>query len=64
MPNRVRAVRVAHGFTQTELARAVGVSHATISRVETGARTGLLVVRRGIAAALDEPVEALFPAAA
>lgn len=55
---------MAHGFTQTELARAVGVSHATISRVETGARTGLLVVRRGIAAALDEPVEALFPAAA
>jgi DNA-binding XRE family transcriptional regulator len=37
--SKLREYRTAHGLTQTEMAEAVGVKKATISRIENGERT-------------------------
>ena len=38
MPNRLKALRLERGLTTRELAEKYGVSHASISRAETGDR--------------------------
>lgn len=38
MPNRLKALRLEKGLTTRELAEKYGVSHASISRAETGER--------------------------
>lgn len=51
--SRIRAERAMHGMTQAALARAVGVSPATMSAVENGDRTPDSDLVRRLAVALD-----------
>jgi putative transcriptional regulator len=60
--NRVRAVRTAAGFTQAELAAAVGVTRQTVVAVEAGDYAPSVYLALAIAATLDSTVEALFDA--
>ncbi|MGO8745706.1 MAG: helix-turn-helix transcriptional regulator [Thermoguttaceae bacterium] len=41
LQNRVRAHRLAHGWSQEELAARAGVSRAGISAIERGGRLGV-----------------------
>ena len=56
--------RAGRGWTQAALAAAAGVSRAEISAIETGRLVPSVAVALKLAAALDEPVEALFGAPA
>lgn len=58
--NRLRAAREALGLTQAGLAERVGVSRKTVNTVENGIFVPSTVVALKLAAALGEPVEALF----
>ena len=63
MPDLVsilKEVREARGLTQAQLAEAIGVSRKTINTVENGVYVPSTVIALKLAAALDEPVEALF----
>ena len=55
----LRSVRVSKKLTQTDVARACGVSPALISRLESGTRRGTLPVVLRIAAVLGVSVEDL-----
>jgi transcriptional regulator with XRE-family HTH domain len=55
----LRKARLSKDFTQTDVARACGVSPALISRLETGTRRGTLPVVLRIAAVLGVSVEDL-----
>ena len=55
----LRNARVSKNFTQTDVARACGVSPALISRLESGTRRGTLPVVLRIAAVLGVTVEDL-----
>ena len=60
LPNRIRELRRARGLTQTELARAAGVTAEQVSRWETGRRpTMLLTTARRLAAALGVRIDDL-----
>ncbi len=52
--------REARGLTQAQLAELVGVSRKTINTVENGVFVPSTVIALKLAAALGEPVEALF----
>lgn len=52
--------REARGLTQAQLAELVGVSRKTINTVENGVFVPSTVIALRLAAALGEPVEALF----
>ena len=52
--------REARGLTQAQLAEMVGVSRKTINTVENGVFVPSTVIALKLAAALGEPVEALF----
>jgi DNA-binding XRE family transcriptional regulator len=60
LANRLRVARVERNLSQTELARAAGVSRQTISSIETGqyGPSALLALR--LAAVLGVPVAELF----
>jgi len=60
LANRLRIARAERDLSQTELARAVGVSRQTISSIETGqyGPSALLALR--LAAALGVPLTDLF----
>ncbi len=60
LSNRLREAREAHGLTQAELASAIGVSRKTVNTVENGVFVPSTVIALRLAAALGEPVEALF----
>ncbi|WP_274598190.1 helix-turn-helix transcriptional regulator [Weissella confusa] len=60
MENRVKAVRVATGMSQKELAATVGVTRQTLSLIEKGAYNPTLKLAVGIAKALDTTLDALF----
>jgi len=60
LANRLRVARAERNLSQTDLARAVGVSRQTISSIETGqyGPSALLALR--LAAALGVPLTDLF----
>jgi putative transcriptional regulator len=58
--NTLRDRRTALGLTQAALAERVGVSRKTINTVENGVFIPSTVLALKLAAALGQPVEALF----
>ena len=60
LTNRLREAREARGWTQAELAAAIGVSRKTINTVENGVFIPSTVVALKLAAALNTTVEKLF----
>lgn len=60
LTNRLRAEREARGWTQAQLAEAIGVSRKTINTVENGVFIPSTVIALKLAAALGKPVESLF----
>lgn len=60
MENKVKAVRVATGMSQKELAATVGVTRQTLSLIEKGAYNPTLKLAVGISKALDTTLDALF----
>lgn len=58
--NRLRELREARGFTQAQLAEAIGVSRKTINTVENAVFIPSTTIALKLARALGEPVEALF----
>ena len=58
--DRLRLPRLARGFSQTDLARAAGVTRQAISGIESGRWSPSLVVGLSLARALDTSVEELF----
>ena len=60
LTNRLREAREARGLTQAQLAERIGVSRKTINTVENGVFVPSTVIALKLAAALGEPVEALF----
>jgi putative transcriptional regulator len=61
MRNRLRELRTARGWTQEELGRRVAVSRQAINALETEKHDPSLDLAYRIAAALGEPIEAIFP---
>lgn len=58
--NMLREARIEKGWTQAELAEAVGVSRKTINTVENGIFVPSTVLALKLARALGKPVERLF----
>ena len=58
--NRLKAARAARGWTQADLAAAVGVSRKTVNTIENQVFTPSTVLALGLAQALETTVEALF----
>lgn len=58
--NRIREVRVAHGWTQADLALRIGVSRKTINTIENSVFIPSTTLALRLAEALGEPVEKLF----
>ena len=58
--NTLREARTVRGWTQAELADAVGVSRKTINTVENGVFVPSTLLALKLARALEQPVEALF----
>ena len=60
LTNTLREARTARGWTQAELADAVGVSRKTINTVENSVFIPSTTLALKLARALDKPVETLF----
>ena len=60
LTNTLREARTARGWTQAELADAVGVSRKTITTVENSVFIPSTTLALKLARALDKPVETLF----
>lgn len=60
LTNTLREAREARGWTQAQLADAIGVSRKTVNTVENGVFVPSTVVALKLARALERPVEALF----
>ena len=58
--NRLRIARAERSLSQTDLARAVGVSRQTISSIETGQYGPSTLLALQLARYLGTPVESLF----
>lgn len=58
---QLRAVRLACGVSQEELAEHLGIERVTLSRYESGARTLPLATLVRIAEVLGQPIVAFFP---
>jgi putative transcriptional regulator len=58
--NSVYQYRTKHGYTQEELAEAVGVTRQTIISIERGNYTPSVLLALKIAAVFDVAVEAIF----
>ena len=59
-PNRIRALRLAKGLTQDDLARRAGLNPSQLSRLETGRRsTMLMTTARRLAGALEVRIDDL-----
>jgi putative transcriptional regulator len=58
--NRLKEARAARGWTQADLALAVGVSRKTINTIENQVFVPSTVLALGLARALEATVEALF----
>lgn len=59
-PSPIRAVRIAAGMTQQQLADALGVAQQSVTRWETGEREPRVSTLRRIAAVLGCDVTALL----
>ena len=64
MENNIRTLRVAKGLSQTELAEMIGTSQQQIQRIEAGRQAIRLDLALGVAEALGQRLERIFPAAA
>ena len=62
MRNEVRALRLARGLRQEDLAHALGVSRQTINAIETGRYLPSLPLALALARFFGTPVEGLFHA--
>ena len=60
LASSLKEIREARGLTQAQLAETIGVSRKTINTVENGVYVPSTVIALKLAAALGEPVEALF----
>ena len=60
LANRVRVARAERTLSQTDLARAAGVSRQTISSIETGQYGPSTLLALRLAAVLERRVEDLF----
>lgn len=60
LTNTLREAREARGWTQAQLADAIGVSRKTVNTVENGVFVPSTVVALKLARALERPVEVLF----
>ncbi len=60
LTNTLRDARTVRGWTQAELADAVGVSRKTINTVENGVFVPSTTLALKLARALGQPVETLF----
>ncbi len=60
LKNRLRVARAERNMSQSELAKAVGVSRQTISNIETGAFCPTAKLALIICIALDKQFEELF----
>ena len=60
LASSLKEIREARGLTQAQLAETIGVSRKTINTVENGVYVPSTVIALKLAAALCEPVEALF----
>jgi len=58
--NRIRVYRAEHRMSQSDLAKAIGVSRKTISTIEVGRFVPSTVIALRIARYFDVPVESLF----
>ena len=61
MKSRLRLLRAEQGWTQEDLATAIGVSRQAINALETERHDPSLDLAYKIAAAFDLPVEQVFP---
>jgi putative transcriptional regulator len=61
MKSRLRLLRAEHGWTQEDLAGAIGVSRQAINALETERHDPSLDLAYKIAAAFAVPVEQVFP---
>ncbi|MBE3126340.1 MAG: helix-turn-helix transcriptional regulator [Acidobacteria bacterium] len=59
--SQIRKIRLIRGWTQAEFAARLGIDRTTLSRVETSFVEAGPELQQRIAAALDWPVEILFP---
>lgn len=64
MENRVRQLRKARNLSQRELAELVGTSQQQIQRIEAGRIAAKLELAARISAALEKPLNSVFPGAA
>ena len=60
MKNRVRELRSATGWSQADLAGALGVSRQTINSIETGRYLPSLPLAMAIARSFDATIEDIF----
>ncbi len=60
MTNDVRALRVAEGISQRQLAEALGVSRQTVNSIETGRYDPSLTLAIAIARHIRRTVEEIF----
>lgn len=60
LANTLRDARTARGWTQAELADAVGVSRKTVNTVENGVFVPSTTLALKLSRALGQPVEVLF----
>ncbi len=60
LENSLRAAREARGWTQAQLADAIGVSRKTVNTVENGVFVPSTLIALKLAQALGQSVEALF----
>lgn len=58
--NRIKVLRAEHDMTQSDLARAIGVSRKTISTIEVGRFVPSTVIALLIARYFGVPVETIF----
>ncbi len=60
LSNHIRRYREERGWTQAQLAEAMGVSRKTVNTVENGIFSPSIIVALKFSEALEQPVERLF----
>ena len=60
MNNRLKELRAERGWSQGDLAQALGVSRQTVNALETGRYDPSLPLAFRIARVFDQPIEAIF----
>lgn len=60
MKNRLKSLRAERGWSQADLAEALGVSRQTVNALETGRYDPSLPLAFRIARVFGQPIEAIF----